>query len=275
MIAAVILLSACASDDVNKELTLNEKKAELYYSQGTTELIKKSYQQALVYLIKAKELNPDDSKIRNNLGMAYYFREQPQLALQELKDAIKLDSKNNDAKLNLATIYMEKNKLNEARELYQKVADSLTYEAMFRVYYNMAILDLKIGDRKSAFEDLNKSLKEKEDYCSAHFKLGELYTEEFKYKEAYESFTEATKGTCTTEPAPHFYQAQALVNLNRKQEAKVKFNHIVEKFPKSNFKILAQKKLRAINENNEAETAILRTETPNNEIPNMSETPKF
>lgn len=275
MIAMVILISACASDDANKELSLNEKKAELYYSQGTSDLIKKSYQQALVNLIKAKELNPDDSKIRTNLGMAYYFREQTQLALQELKEAIKLDAKNNDAKLNLATIYMEKNNLKEAKELYQKVASSLTYEAMYRVYYNMAILDLKIGDRQSAFDNLNKSLKEKEDYCSAHFKLGELYTEEYKYKEAYESFTEATKGLCTSEPAPHYYQAQALINLNRKQEAKTKLNHIIEKFPKSNFKILAQKKLRAIIENNETETADLKTDINNNEHQTTTETPKF
>lgn len=60
--------------------------------------------------------------------------------------------------------------------------------AQFRNYYNFALLALKEGDRKEAFDFLNKSIKKKEDYCQAHFKLGELYTEEYKFKQALACF---------------------------------------------------------------------------------------
>jgi type IV pilus assembly protein PilF len=111
LMSVLFIVTSCASDDVNRELTIDEKKAELYYDQGTSELIQKNYSQALNNLLKAKELRPLDSKVRTNLGMAYYFKEQVQLAVSELKEAIKLDTKNSDAKLNLATIYFETGKI--------------------------------------------------------------------------------------------------------------------------------------------------------------------
>ena len=96
MALLVLALSSCSSNQL-KEQTPEEKKAEVYYGQGTTELVRKNYAQALEYLTRAKELNSKDSKIRNNLAMAYYFRDQHELAEKELKAAINLDSKNSDA----------------------------------------------------------------------------------------------------------------------------------------------------------------------------------
>ena len=148
---------------------------------------------------------------------------------------------------NLGTIYMERNRLKEARDLFTQVSQNLTYMAQFRNYYNFALLALKEGDRKEAFDFLNKSIKEKEDYCQAHFKLGELYTEEYKFKQALTSFQESSKGTCVNEPAPFYQQALALINLNRTEEARLKLNEIIERFPKSRFNSLANQQLRNIN----------------------------
>src|SRR5438552_375370 len=123
---SALILTSCASNEL-AEKTVEQKKAELYYGQGTNELIKKHYPEALVNLLKAKEFDPKDSQIRTNLGMAYYFREQPELAEQELLKAIDLDKKNSDARVDLGTIYMEKKRFKEARALYEQVAQDLTY----------------------------------------------------------------------------------------------------------------------------------------------------
>ncbi len=266
----LITITACATNNVDREPTPNEKKAVVFYDQGTSELVEKNYQQALTNLLKAKDLDPNDSRIRTNLGMAYYFREQPDFAINELKEAISIDKKNTDAKMNLATIYMEKNKLKEAKKLYEEVLNDLTYIALHRVHYNLAILNLKIGDRKSAFEELFKSIKEKEDYCLAHYKLGELYNEEYKYKEALNSFKDSSKGTCVNNPEPHLAMANVLINLNKKAEAKLKLEYVIEKFNKSNLKIIAERKLKELdrqsqvneNEDDQELTNIQMTETP-------------
>lgn len=268
----LILLTACSTNNVNQDPSPSEKKAVVYYDQGTSELVEKNYQMALTNLLKAKDLDPNDSKIRTNLGMAYYFREQPEFAINELKEAISIDKKNTDAKMNLATIYMERNKLKEAKKLYEEVLTDLTYVALHRVHYNLAILNLKIGDRKSAFEELYKSIKEKEDYCLAHYKLGELYNEEYKYKEALNSFKDSSKGSCVNNPEPHLTMANVLIHLNKKAEAKIKLEYVIEKFNKTNLKIIAERKLKDLDRMSQSNDLEEENELTNAQ---MTETPKF
>ncbi len=255
---STLLLASCASNQEPADKTVEQKKAELYYGEGTRDLIKKDYSAALLNLTKAKEYDSKDSQIRNNLGMAYYFREQPELAIKELKEAIDLDKKNSDAKVNLGAIYLEKNRLKEARQMFEEVTSDLTYNAQFRNYYNLAMVSLKEGDRASAFDYLARSVKERADYCQAHFKLGELYTEEYKFKQALESFKEASKGTCVNEPAPHYQQALTLINLNRTDEARTKFKEIVTKFPNSRFHSLANQQLKKLSNQMTTEQAVNR-----------------
>lgn len=270
LILIFILITACASN-ANKDQTTAEKQADLYYELGTNELVKKNYTEALNNLIKAKDLAPKDSRIRNNLGMTYYFKNQKELAAVELKEAISLDNKNSDAKINLATMYFENKRLKEARKLYEEVLTNLTFENQFRTYYNLALLDLAEGDRKGAFENLAKSLKEKEDYCNSHYKLGELYFEENNFKEALNSFREAGKGLCISEAAPIYQQAVTLINLERKTEAKKKFEQLIEKFPKSKYRSMAINQIKQI-ENGPAEENIATTKRKTEII---TETPRF
>jgi Flp pilus assembly protein TadD len=236
---------SCSSQEL-ADKTNEQKKAEIYYGQGTSELVKKNYSEALINLLKARDLDPKDSQIRNNLGMAYFFRERPELAEVELLKAIDLDKSNSDARVNLGSIYLGKKRFKEAKIQYETVLTDLTYQNQFRNYYNLAVLALEEGDRASAFEYLFKSVREKDEYCQAHFKLGELYNEEYKFKQALLSFKESGKGICVNEPAPHFQQALALMNLGRFEEARIKFKDIMEKFPKTRFNQLAAVQLKKI-----------------------------
>lgn len=267
-------ITACSSNQL-KEPTTEEKKAEAYYTRGTTELVNKNYVQALTFLLQAKELNSKDSKIRNNLGMAYFFREQISLAESELREAISLDEKNTDARLNLGSLYMSQNKIKEAREQFLKAEQDLTFSNQYRNFYNLAVLSLKEGDRRSAYEYLAKSIKEREDYCLSHFKLGELQAEEYRFKEALKSFQEAGKGTCVTEPAPLYQQAMALLNLNRNFEAKRKFQEVVDKFSSTKFGAMASVQLKKINNTDSqpttraTQTEIIRSSDESVETPNF------
>lgn len=270
---AALFLTSCSSNKL-KDQSPDEKKAEVYYGQGTTELVNKNYTQALGYLLKAKELNPKDSKIRNNLGMSYYFREQIGLAEEQLLKAIDLDEKNSDARMNLGSLYLAKKNYTNARKQFEKVIEDLTYPNQYRNYYNLAIVSLNEGDRRMAFEYLANSVKEKSDYCPAHYKLGEMYAEEYRFKQALDAFKESGKGTCVSEPGPHYQQALALVNLNRPTEAKMKFQEITEKFPATRFGTMAAIQIKKINNNNEEQSTRTQTEMMRKND-NSAETPNF
>jgi type IV pilus assembly protein PilF len=268
----VLVLTSCSSNKL-KDQTPEEKKAEVYYGQGTTELVNKDYTNSLSHLLKAKELDPKNSKVRNNLGMAYFFRNQIPLAEEQLKKAIDLDEKNSDARLNLGSLYLDAKKYKEARIQFEKVLEDLTYAAQFRNYYNLAILSLAEGDRRMAFEYLAKSIQEKNDYCLSHYKLGEMYAEEFRFKQALDAFKESGKGTCVSDPAPSYQVAMMLLNLNKPVEAKMKFKEVTEKFPETRFGTLAALQIKKLNNPKDEQSTRTQTERILNSGP--VETPNF
>lgn len=275
LLLTALTLCSCATNNELPEKTQEQKKAEIYYGQGTNELVKKNYAQALINLLKAREFDPKDSLIRNNLGMAYFLREQPALAEKEFIAAIELDKKNSDAKVNLGALYMGQNKNKEARLLFEEVLSDLTYVGQFRNYYNLSILALKIGDRAEAYEYLFKSIKEKEDYCQAHYKLGELYAEEDKFQHAFNSFVESSKGLCVNEPAPHYQQALSLMKLGRFEESRSKFKYIEEKFPKTSFSNMATLQLKKISSHIKQQTLTKNYQTEVISDSKIIETPNF
>ena len=137
-------------------------------------MVAKEYTLALDQLLKAAEFSPNDSKVHNNLGMAYFFKEKPQEAIHHLKKSIKLNSKNTDALNNLASIYKTQKKIKLAQQLYEKALKDLLYTSQFRVHYNLALIRLEKGQTVKAVEHLKKSVELNNNYCPAYFKLGQI-----------------------------------------------------------------------------------------------------
>ena len=236
------LFLSCSLLTGNDTKTNTNKRAGIYYSHGTSKLILKDYTNALKFLLKAKSLKPNDTKILNNLAMTYYFKKDFKKSQENFLKALNSDPRNSDARNNLASLYLKRGQLKKAEKEYQKVLEDLVYPHQYRVNYNLALIYLKRGKVKNAFEHLKSSISGKKDYCPAKYLLGDLYFSQKLYNLAYKNFVEASKGTCYGEPAPHFKQALSLEKLGKLQEALKKYELIVEKFPNSHFEKLAKKK---------------------------------
>ncbi|MCY4524401.1 MAG: hypothetical protein OXB84_06655, partial [Halobacteriovoraceae bacterium] len=85
----LLVLTGCGSVATKKK-SLSEQKADLFYSHGTQKLVAKEYTEALDYLIKANAISPWDSRINNNLGMAYFFKKKNNKAMTHLKKALEI-----------------------------------------------------------------------------------------------------------------------------------------------------------------------------------------
>ena len=92
IVTLLFFVVGCGGQQVVDKST-EEKKADLYYSTGTANLMNGSYTEALDKLIEANQLRPNDTKILNNLGMAYYFKNDVKNALFHIKKAIEVDPK--------------------------------------------------------------------------------------------------------------------------------------------------------------------------------------
>ena len=236
----VSILFSCSSSDKKKTIT---KKAELYYGHGTDHLISKNYSKALELLLKSNELDPNNSKILNNLAMAYYFKKQNQTAISLLKKSIDINPKNSDARNNLAGIYFDSKNYTAAKKEYLQVEKDLIYPHQYRTYYNLSLIEEKQRNYSQMIDYLNKSKSERDDYCPTHLKLGQFYLKNQNYAQAIKSFKSGSKGTCYKYPNSTFYLAETWEKLAENQKAIDKYIEIVSTFPTSPFAKLAQKRI--------------------------------
>jgi len=78
------------------------------------------FQEAIPYLNKAAELNPQHAEIFNNRGLTYESLGDNQAAMRDFKRAIAIDPKNAHAHSNIGTLLYEQGKYQEAAEWYEK-----------------------------------------------------------------------------------------------------------------------------------------------------------
>lgn len=243
LIIILTTLFSCASSD---KLSEKEKKAMIFFNQGTQELHRQEHTKALTHLLQANKYNPNDSKILNNLGMAYYFKDAQAKAIHLIKKAIKLDPKNSDAINNLGTIYLRANNYEKAEVMYKKVTKDLTYQYQFRTYYNLGIIEREKNNTKKAFDYFKRSLKVENAYCPSNLEIGKIYYQNKKYREALKKFKDASYGKCYNNPDPVYYQALTHIKLDQFALAKDKLEDIISRFSLSKYETMARNQLRNI-----------------------------
>ena len=175
--------------------------------------------------------------------MAYYFKNDFKSAIHYLQKAIKLDKKNSDAKINLASVYFNQKHINKAKELYLNVSKDLEYNKQFRTYYNLGLIYLKEKRINKAISMFKKSVDNYKSYCPAHYKLGEIAMNNYNYFKAINHFENAYSGSCYNNPAPYFQEAISYYHLREYGKATMKFEKIIKKFPQSKEAILARRKV--------------------------------
>lgn len=239
----LLVLCACSS----KAKEVQSKQAALYFGAGTQSLMSQDYTEALKNLLKANELEPENSEILNNLGMAYYFKGDKQMGIRTLEKALKINEENSDVMLNLASIAYKDGNYQRAEDLYKKVQKDLTYDKQARTFYNLGLIELKKRDLAKAESYFKKSVAEDEDYCPSHFQMGLLLYSKKQFNRALTSFKEATMGTCTNSPDAHYYQAATLTELKRFNEARIKLDEVESKFAKTPYAAKARAKVLELN----------------------------
>lgn len=235
----VLLFVVSCSSTKNK----NQKIAELHFATGTQNLMAQEYTEALTNLLKADKMDPNNSAILTNLGMAYYFKGEKQEAIKVLERSIVIDKNNSDSKVNLASIYFREGDLKQSERMYREVLKDLTYDKQARTLYNLGIIEIEKSDSVAAENYFRKSLKEDSNYCPASFQLGLMNYNRKEYQKSHTLFKDASFGTCFNSAAAHYYQALSLIGLNKITEARIKLNEVEVRFNKSEFALRARQKM--------------------------------
>lgn len=156
-------------------------------------------QREVARLEKLVQENPDNPDLRVQLAVFYSKARDYNKAIDQLKEALRLDESHQGALITLGDIYMEQGRYQEAVEPYTKVVElnrdnpmrfaSMQLEA---VYYWLGVAYLELDKPQKAMEQFQEALKIAPTDADAHYQLGITYRRLDRLEEAVRSLKKAT-----------------------------------------------------------------------------------
>ena len=224
-----VLFAGCANAELERE------KAQLHLRIGTSQLIKGHYPQALSELIEAEKLDPNDSVIQNNLGLAYFVRKEFELAEQHMQKDIQISPNYSDAKNNLGLVFIELARYDDAIAEITPVTRDLTYPTPEKAYVNLGLAHLRKGDLTLAQNIFKKSIETNSRFCPAYNYFGQALFQQKKYQEAIEAFESALKLCNNNYDEAHYFSALCFYKTGQREKAQTRLEEVIKLYPDSEY----------------------------------------
>lgn len=242
--ALCLVLSACATG--TKEPSKEERLGDLHLRAGRIDISEGNFPSAIQSLRQAVKLLPNNPEAWEALGLAYYGRRDYKAAEASLRKAIAINPNFTQARLNFGAFLLDRGKLEEARkELEFTVRDS-AFEQQDRSFFNLAQLELKVGNSKAAEAFLKRATEENSSNCNAWLALAKLQSKQNRTIDAVESYRRATGGICYGNIQAHFEFAALMKRAKEFDTARKKYAEIIEKFPETRWSLQAKEQLRSL-----------------------------
>ena len=156
------LLAGCVSSGDSNPLSSDkgrEEARQAYVQLGLGYLQQGMAEQAKVPLSKALELDKTDPD--TNAALALVFQAEMEFALAEQAFRTALNGRPADARIlnNYGSFLFQRQRYQEASEQFQKAAADNLYPERSRVYENLGITSLELGQRETGRQQLEKALR--------------------------------------------------------------------------------------------------------------------
>lgn len=162
------------------------KHAETLHFLGLTYAQLGDMDNALIYLLQAQTVTPNDPGLMNNLANAYKKIHDLDKAISYYLKAIELKPDYAQANNNLATVYAFQNRYQDALIHYKKAVHAAP--DFSAAHFNLGLLLLQNNQLTAAKTQFNNVLQLNPEHIEAQFYLGILYLEEDLLKEAEHAF---------------------------------------------------------------------------------------
>jgi tetratricopeptide (TPR) repeat protein len=140
---------------------------------------------------EALRINPDYPVPHYNLGIAFYEQGQIDEAIRAYRKALNLKPDYLEARLNLGFLYGTQRRIDEAIDEYR---EAIGFEpGSIEAHYNLGILYRMQGRIDEAIAQFQIALRLKPDYVEARFNLGRAYREKGLKTDAIREFEEALR----------------------------------------------------------------------------------
>jgi Tfp pilus assembly protein PilF len=219
-----LALASCATPPVAQRPVVTEdaqREARSHQGQGTEYLKEGKLAPAIRELRAAAGLNPNDPWIRLALGEAYRLHDMPPEAEHEIREALVIDPKFQEAHLTLSGILIQQERYAEAVAQAQVLIDDPTYANVWMPLTNKGYALMRLGQLLEARKSLELASEFKEDYWRANLNLGILATLEGHREEALAQFAKVIEHGAGTlgEAEANYRSAEIYVALGDQRQA--------------------------------------------------------
>jgi tetratricopeptide (TPR) repeat protein len=188
-IAAALLGLSCAHSQAREqEREMARKRADSHFNIAVDHMESGRVELALRELLMAERQDPKNARIQHAIGVAYLQKGKPVEAERHMKAALAISPDYQDARHNLAALYLNQKRyvecIQEARHLY----DDATFIAPWRALTLWGWAAYQLGDAAEAHSHLEYARDQNPRYWPALLDLGILEAEQGNREEAIRYF---------------------------------------------------------------------------------------
>lgn len=208
---ALFLTSGCSLPSKRK------RDADVHYTLGLSYLREKDATRALKEFMLAEEYDSGNAAIQNALGQTYQMKRAFSESEAHYLRALRLGDQAPEYQNNLAALYLDMERWDDAIRYFRKAADNLLFATPEVAFTGMGYAYYQKREYLAAASSYGEALKHNPRYAPAHLRLGEAYYALDKVEKAISAYEQAL------EYAPDFALAHfdlGLAYSRSKQPAK-------------------------------------------------------
>jgi len=192
-VMVILFFTGCASTQktvppIRKRFSAIFESDDRYYYFTLAQLEKKSgnISEAIAYLNKAIQIDPDTSYLQMELATLYLRQEDPVKALSAVEKIIEKDPENVEALIIYGKIKQNLNYFEDARAAYEIVIAG--DPAQRDIYFLLGNLYMNNGDLDDALRVYNGLIEHFPDSYTGYFYIGQIKVSQSKFAEAEKAF---------------------------------------------------------------------------------------
>ena len=224
MLGAVALLGACKHVPTDKEV----QGAQIHYDLGV-QAQQTDPQTAYREFEQALEMDPSLVEAHNALGVLYHLAfHRDAEAISHYQRAIALRPGFSEAKVNLANVFLDEKRYDEAISLYQQALNDMLYATPFIAQGNLGWALYQKGDAAKGIDQIKAALTTNSKFCLGYRNLGAIYSERGDTELACKQLGKYRE-YCPDVADAHFREGVCLAKLGQTAAAKASFQACVSK----------------------------------------------
>lgn len=226
-----LLLVGCAG---TRAISAKERdQAAIQYDLGVEALRVCDARTALEHFQQAVRTDPELDVAHAALGLTYHISfADPLKAIAHYRKSLELKPKSPEVNCNLANVYLDLGRYDEAIALYEKALEDILYKTPFIAENNLGWCHYKRGNVEKGIDHIRTAIIANPRFCLGYRNLGIIHAEQGDAAKATENFALYAKH-CPDSPDAQFRLGVALLKTGEKAGARAAFEKCATPIPEA------------------------------------------